>query len=293
MNNRFDDRNRQGYPDEAGYPASAGYPAPQGYSDQTGYPLRQGYPAPQGYSDEAGYPAPAEYPTSRQNYSPARAHGRTPVPARTYAADQTQLMPRTQRRQMPAAAPAPQYAPAPAPQYASDYAPQTAPQYAPQPQSQYAPQPQPQYAPQPAPAQRAYRQRPLQRFQIPQSPQRARTDASDLEPSRARGVQTFLLSQAYLFAFVLRVIAFIARVYAWLFAAAMCASACSFGPFRGFMLQFVFWISKCLPNPFFGLFVWETPFGGMLRGDFILMAFVLIMIDWICTRRAYALKNDC
>lgn len=293
MNNRFDDRNRQGYPDEAGYPASAGYPAPQGYSDQTGYPLRQGYPAPQGYSDEAGYPAPAEYPTSRQNYSPARAHGRTPVPARTYAADQTQLMPRTQRRQMPAAAPAPQYAPAPAPQYASDYAPQTAPQYAPQPQSQYAPQPQPQYAPQPAPAQRAYRQRPLQRFQIPQSPQRARTDASDLEPSRARGVQTFLLSQAYLFAFVLRVIAFIARVYAWLFAAAMCASACSFGPFRGFMLQFVFWISKCLPNPFFGLFVWETPFGGMLRGDFILMAFVLIMIDWICTRRAYALKNSC
>lgn len=277
MNNRFDDRNRQGYPDEAGYPASAGYPAPQGYSDQTGYPLRQGYPAPQGYSDEAGYPAPAEYPTSRQNYSPARAHGRTPVPARTYAADQTQLMPRTQRRQMPAAAPAPQYAPAPAPQYASDY----------------APQPQPQYAPQPAPAQRAYRQRPLQRFQIPQSPQRARTDASDLEPSRARGVQTFLLSQAYLFAFVLRVIAFIARVYAWLFAAAMCASACSFGPFRGFMLQFVFWISKCLPNPFFGLFVWETPFGGMLRGDFILMAFVLIMIDWICTRRAYALKNSC
>lgn len=285
MNNRFDDRNRQGYPDEAGYPASAGYPAPQGYSDQTGYPLRQGYPAPQGYSDEAGYPAPAEYPTSRQNYSPARAHGRTPVPARTYAADQTQLMPRTQRRQMPAAAPAPQYAPAPAPQYASDYAPQTAPQYAPQPQSQYAPQP--------APAQRAYRQRPLQRFQIPQSPQRARTDASDLEPSRARGVQTFLLSQAYLFAFVLRVIAFIARVYAWLFAAAMCASACSFGPFRGFMLQFVFWISKCLPNPFFGLFVWETPFGGMLRGDFILMAFVLIMIDWICTRRADALKNGC
>lgn len=285
MNNRFDDRNRQGYPDEAGYPASAGYPAPQGYSDQTGYPLRQGYRAPQGYPDEAGYPAPAEYPTPRQNYSPARAHGRTPVPARTYAADQTQLMPRTQRRQMPAAAPAPQYAPAPAPQYASDYAPQTAPQYAPQPQSQYAPQP--------APAQRAYRQRPLQRFQIPQSPQRARTDASDLEPSRARGVQTFLLSQAYLFAFVLRVIAFIARVYAWLFAAAMCASACSFGPFRGFMLQFVFWISKCLPNPFFGLFVWETPFGGMLRGDFILMAFVLIMIDWICTRRAYALKNGC
>lgn len=277
MNNRFDDRNRQGYPDEAGYPASAGYPAPQGYSDQTGYPLRQGYRAPQGYPDEAGYPAPAEYPTPRQNYSPARAHGRTPVPARTYAADQTQLMPRTQRRQMPA--------PAPAPQYASDYAPQTAPQY--------APQPQPQYAPQPAPAQRAYHQRPLQRFQIPQSPQRARTDASDLEPSRARGVQTFLLSQAYLFAFVLRVIAFIARVYAWLFAAAMCASACSFGPFRGFMLQFVFWISKCLPNPFFGLFVWETPFGGMLRGDFILMAFVLIMIDWICTRRAYALKNGC
>ena len=273
MNNRFDDRNRQGYPDEAGYPASASYPAPQGYSDQAGYPLRQDYRAPQGYSDEAGYPAPAEYPTSRQNYSPARAHGRTPVPARTYAADQTQLMPRTQRRQMPAAAPAPQYAPQPAPQY--------------------APQPQPQYAPQPAPAQRAYHQRPLQRFQIPQSPQRARTDASDLEPSRARGVQTFLLSQAYLFAFVLRVIAFIARVYAWLFAAAMCASACSFGPFRGFMLQFVFWISKCLPNPFFGLFVWETPFGGMLRGDFILMAFVLIMIDWICTRRAYALKNGC
>lgn len=277
MNNRFDDRNRQGYPDEAGYPASAGYPAPQGYSDQTGYPLRQGYRAPQGYPDEAGYPAPAEYPTPRQNYSPARAHGRTPVPARSTAADQTQLMPRTQRRQMPA--------PAPAPQYASDYAPQTAPQY--------APHPQPQYAPQPAPAQRAYHQRPLQRFQIPQSPQRARTDASDLEPSRARGVQTFLLSQAYLFAFVLRVIAFIARVYAWLFAAAMCASACSFGPFRGFMLQFVFWISKCLPNPFFGLFVWETPFGGMLRGDFILMAFVLIMIDWICTRRAYALKNGC
>lgn len=269
MNNRFDDRNRQGYPDQVGYSDETGYPAPQGYSDQTGYPLRQGYPAPQGYSDEAGYPAPAEYPTSRQNYSPARAHGRTPVPARTYAADQTQLMPRTQRRQMPVAAPAPQYA--------SDYAPQTAPQY----------------APQPAPAQRAYHQRPLQRFQIPQSPQRARTDASDLEPSRARGVQTFLLSQAYLFAFVLRVIAFIARVYAWLFAAAMCASACSFGPFRGFMLQFVFWISKCLPNPFFGLFVWETPFGGMLRGDFILMAFVLIMIDWICTRRAYALKNGC
>ena len=277
MNNRFDNRNRQGYPDQVGYSDEAGFPAPQGYSDQTGYPLRQDYRAPQGYPDEAGYPAPAEYPTSRQNYSPAHAHGRTPVPARTYAADQTQLMPRTQRRQMPVAAHAPQYA--------SDYAPQTAPQYAPQPQSQYAPQP--------APAQRAYRQRPLQRFQIPQSSQRARTDASDLEPSRARGVQTFLLSQAYLFAFVLRVIAFIARVYAWLFAAAMCASACSFGPFRGFMLQFVFWISKCLPNPFFGLFVWETPFGGMLRGDFILMAFVLIMIDWICTRRAYALKNGC
>lgn len=262
MNNRFDNgRDRQGYPDAAGYPAPAGYRAPQGYPDEAGYPAPAEYPDAAGYRAPQEYPAQIGYPTPRQNYTQPQAHGRTPVPARTYAADQTQLMPRTQRRQMPVAAPAPQYAP--------------------------------DYAPQPAPAQRAYHQRPLQRFQIPQSPQRARTDASDFEPSRARGVQTFLLSQAYLFAFVLRVIAFIARVYAWLFAAAMCASACSFGPFRGFMLQFVFWISKCLPNPFFGLFVWETPFGGMLRGDFILMAFVLIMIDWICTRRAYALKNGC
>lgn len=275
MNNRIDNMNRQGYPDEAGYPAEAGYRAPQGYPAPVGYPAPAGYPAAQEYPAQIGYPTPS------QNYTHPRAHARASVPARSTAADQTQFLPRTQRRQMPVPAPAAQYAPAPAAQYASNYEPE------------YARQPQPQYAPQPAPAQRAYHQRPLQRFQIPQSPERPRTDASDLEPSHARGVQTFLLSQGYLFAFVLRVIAFIARVYAWLFAAAMCASACSFGPFRGFMLQFVFWISKCLPNPFFGLFVWETPFGGMLRGDFILMAFVLIMVDWICVRRAYALKNGC
>ena len=90
-------------------------------------------------------------------------------------------------------------------------------------------------------------------------------------------------------AWLLRIVALCLRIYAWLFALAMCASSCSFGPFRSIMLQIVFWITKYLPHTFFGFCIWETPFGGILRGDFVIIAFLLFFCDWLLVRKSYQL----
>jgi len=42
--------------------------------------------------------------------------------------------------------------------------------------------------------------------------------------------------------------------------------------------------SRLLPQQISGILVLQTPFGGAFRGDFVLAAFILYVIDWVLTR---------
>ena len=50
-------------------------------------------------------------------------------------------------------------------------------------------------------------------------------------------------------------------------------------------------VSSWLPPALSGAFVFETPFGGVLRGDFMVAAVVLFVIDWALAKAAHSLRR--
>mgnify|MGYP001202734455 CR=1 len=85
-------------------------------------------------------------------------------------------------------------------------------------------------------------------------------------------------------------LAVISRALSWALAALVAADALLAGWSRGWLLAVNEVVSQLIPALVRGLFVFPTFVGGAFRGDFALVAFVLIVLDWIFCRIAASLR---
>lgn len=88
----------------------------------------------------------------------------------------------------------------------------------------------------------------------------------------------------------LRVLAIVFRVLAWAIVALVVADAVAPAGPRAWLLAPNELVSALVPKPLLGLGVVPTPFGGALRGDFVALAIVLLVLDWICCRLSASLR---
>ena len=91
-------------------------------------------------------------------------------------------------------------------------------------------------------------------------------------------------------AHVLRVVALACRVAAWALVALTVADAFLGVGARTWLLSVNGAVSRLVPGPLAGLFVFQTPFGGVFRGDFALLAIILLVIDWLLVRVSASLR---
>ncbi|MDO4428153.1 MAG: hypothetical protein Q4B91_01405 [Atopobiaceae bacterium] len=83
---------------------------------------------------------------------------------------------------------------------------------------------------------------------------------------------------------LLRLGAFVCRTLAWAFVALVAANAVLPAGPRALLLGVNALASATVPGPVAGLFVFATPFGGAFRGDFAIVAIVLLVLDWLLCR---------
>ncbi len=89
---------------------------------------------------------------------------------------------------------------------------------------------------------------------------------------------------------VLGALAIVFRVCAWALVALVVADAVLPAGPRAFLLGINGFVSRLVPAPIHGLFVFQTPFEGAFRGDFAIVAIVLLVLDWICCRLSASLR---
>ena len=89
---------------------------------------------------------------------------------------------------------------------------------------------------------------------------------------------------------VLRVVALTCRVAAWALVALVVADALLGVGARTWLLSVNGAVSRLVPGPLSGLFVFQTPFGGAFRGDFALLAIMVLVIDWLLSRVSASLR---
>lgn len=80
------------------------------------------------------------------------------------------------------------------------------------------------------------------------------------------------------------------RACAWALAALVVADAVLPAGPRSLLLPVNSLVSQLMPAPMSGLFVFQTPFEGAFRGDFAIVAIVLLVLDWICCRVSASLR---
>lgn len=164
----------------------------------------------------------------------------------------------TVRRQQIAQSPQP-YAPSADSEYAS---------YA-TPQDRYEPRPMPRATPVPSP--------------------RANYQESTVEHAVSglfHGVTGSLVSVLCQF------IAVLCRVFAWMLSLIIVGSALPFAPLRFAFLMLYHTVSRILPPVLVGSFVIESPFGGILRGDYVIVTLVMFVLDYLFCRLAFTLRNS-
>ena len=88
---------------------------------------------------------------------------------------------------------------------------------------------------------------------------------------------------------LLRVIALVCRLYAIALAALVVANAVVLGSWRIHVVELTAAFTAWLPSSVSGTLVYQTPFGGVLRGDFVAVAIALFVIDWLLVRKARSL----
>lgn len=174
----------------------------------------------------------------------------------------------TVRRQRIAQSPQP-YAPSADSEYASYAAPQ----------DRYEPRPIPSPSPRPM------------RKSTPEAmrPERADYYASTVERAVSglfHGITGSLVSVFCQF------IAVLCRVFAWMLSLIIVGSALPFAPLRFAFLMFYHTVSRILPPVLVGSFIIESPFGGILRGDYVIVTLVLFMLDYLLCRLAFTLLNS-
>lgn len=89
---------------------------------------------------------------------------------------------------------------------------------------------------------------------------------------------------------VLNIVALVARVLAWAVTALVAADAFIGSGSRTWLLAVNGAVSRLVPSQLLGLFVFSTPFGGAFRGDYAILAIVLLVIDWVLTRVSASLR---
>lgn len=87
-------------------------------------------------------------------------------------------------------------------------------------------------------------------------------------------------------------IAVLCRVFAWMLSLIIVGSVLPFAPLRFAFLIFYHTVSRILPPVLVGSFIIESPFGGILRGDYVIVTLVLFMLDYLLCRLAFTLLNS-
>ena len=106
----------------------------------------------------------------------------------------------------------------------------------------------------------------------------ASSPVSDAIRARSRG------PLASIEAFALRMLALVARVVAIVLALLVVASVFMGGSMRQTLLQAMRLTPLLVPSALLGRFVYETPFGGVLRGDLAIASLILFFVDWALMR---------
>lgn len=86
------------------------------------------------------------------------------------------------------------------------------------------------------------------------------------------------------------VLALLCRVAAWLLVALTVCDAVLVGAPRSTLLGLNGAVLRALPSAISGVFVFQTPFGGVFHGDFALAAIVFLLIDWLLSRLSSSLR---
>ena len=87
-------------------------------------------------------------------------------------------------------------------------------------------------------------------------------------------------------------IAVLCRVFAWMLSLIIVGSALPFAPLRFAFLMFYHTVSRILPPVLVGSFIIESPFGGILRGDYVMVTLILFVLDHLLCRLAFTLRNS-
>lgn len=88
----------------------------------------------------------------------------------------------------------------------------------------------------------------------------------------------------------LRALAVACRVCAWALVALVVADALLPAGPRAWLLPVNGLVSGLVPDAVSGLFVFSTPLGGAFRGDFAIVAIVLLVADWALCRLLASLR---
>ena len=94
---------------------------------------------------------------------------------------------------------------------------------------------------------------------------------------------------AYLASFLLHILAFGLRLLAIAFSVFVVASALLTSAHRTQLVSVLNLTAWLVPSSLFGRLVYETPFGGALRGDLICASLLLFLADYLCLRFATSL----
>ena len=88
----------------------------------------------------------------------------------------------------------------------------------------------------------------------------------------------------------LRLLALACRVAAWALVLLVVADAVVPAGPRAWLLGVNSAVSSLVPDAVSGLLVVVTPFGGAFRGDFAIVAIVLLVLDWALCRLSASLR---
>lgn len=141
-------------------------------------------------------------------------------------------------------------------------------------------------------AQQQYQSQQQQCAAAPQRPYVAPVESPRQTPFSPQGAQVSPAARrasGRAASWLLRVIALVCRLYAIALAALVVANAVVLGSWRIHVVELTAAFTAWLPSSVSGTLVYQTPFGGVLRGDFVAVAIALFVIDWLLVRKARSL----
>ncbi|MGN0287766.1 MAG: hypothetical protein ACI4B6_08890 [Atopobiaceae bacterium] len=151
--------------------------------------------------------------------------------------------------------------------------------------------PQQGYAQQPY-LQPGYQQAPYQQAAY-QQPQPAPSAAQPQQPygyEAPRQVEPVGMGRHVAARAVLALFSWVFRIAAIFIAGVVVLDSLSLGAGRTELLRVTALISSLIPQGLSGMYVMDTPLGGAFRGDFAIVALVLLVVDWILCRIRASLR---